>query len=352
MVTPNVADSLKNDFIDVNILPKHTEVVVAGFSQSFIDANWEEIKNSEEIQSWMLGIANQIPYLRPLAVPGTDGGTLKEKKARINKVVILIISALWNNWCNFGDKGGVKARNATNDYVPALHTSVAHFLFQTLQSKLRSMRGTSSRKGRRGKKIKGEYDDVSSGSGNDGQGDEGSSSEEEDNDRAVTSKSKKPAPAEAKKRKKSSQKQKISEEERQKIAQIEQEKIWEEEAKAEDEYQSAAQERYRLREEAAALARVVVETPGMKEQRLAKEAAEALELKRKRENSVTVKLPNEAKKKTTRKKADEYEKIYGTSIYPDKRESPRKKGRTEESGSSSNQVVPQVVPRTKRNSRI
>jgi hypothetical protein len=90
----------------------------------------------------------------------------------------------------------------------------------------------------------------------------------------------------------------------------------------------------------------------MKEQRLAKEAAEAFELKRKRENSVTVKLPNEARKKTTRKIADEYEKIYGPSIYPVKRASPRKAARTEESGSSSNKVVPQVLPKAKRNSRI
>jgi hypothetical protein len=76
-------------------------------------------------------------------------------------------------------------------------------------------------------------------------------------------------------------------------------------------YQAQARERLRLKEEAAALAKIVVETPGMKERRLAKEASEAAELKRKRNNSVTVKLPNEAKKKTTKKVADEYEKIYG-----------------------------------------
>jgi len=141
--TPTFSESSKYAHIDVNVMPTHAEVVVAGFSQSFIDTNWEEIKNSEEIQIWMTGIANQIPYLRPLSLPEDEGGTLKDKKARINKVVTLVISALWNNWCNFGEKGGVKARNETNDFVPALHCSVAHFLFQTLQRKLRSMRGTS-----------------------------------------------------------------------------------------------------------------------------------------------------------------------------------------------------------------
>ena len=129
---------------------------------------------------------------------------------------------------------------------------------------------------------------------------------------------------------------------------IEQQKLWDKEGEEEDAYQEAARERLRLREEAAALAKIVVETPGMKERRLTQEANEAAELKRKRNNYVTVKLPNEAKKKTTRKVADEQEKIYGTSIYPDKRESPRKKGRKEESGSSSNEVV----PKAKRNSRI
>ena len=318
--SPNASFSSSNEVLNTNVPPTHGEIMIAGFAQAFIDANWEDIMKSSELQVWMTGIGTQTAYLRPLTVAGCN---LVDKKARINKVVTLVLSALWNNWCNFEDKGGVKARTSTSETVPALHTSVADFLFKTLQRKLRSMRGTSSRKGRRGKNNKGDEDDDSDGEGDD--------EDEEDENKSVFTPQN--SIDRTPKAKNSNKKQKIAEETRK---QEEQQQIWDEEQEAELRYQKESTERRLAKEEnekrkreAAALAKVPIETPAMKEKRI----AEALEYQRQKENSVIVKAPGQAKRRVTKNVAQELEKLHGDGIYPrEKRESPRKVARTEKTG--------------------
>ena len=44
--TPNSVASSSNEVINSNVVPTHGEIMFAGFSEAFIDANWENVKKS------------------------------------------------------------------------------------------------------------------------------------------------------------------------------------------------------------------------------------------------------------------------------------------------------------------
>ncbi len=123
-------------------IPTHNDIIVQGFSQSFIDSDWVEVQKSVQMEQWCSQLANNLDFFASLRVPYGDH---KDKKSKIFKVVSLIISALWNNGVNFGDLGGQKARGETSENVPAIHESVSSHLFKLIQKKIRSKRGTNRR---------------------------------------------------------------------------------------------------------------------------------------------------------------------------------------------------------------
>ena len=75
-------------------LPTINEVVENGFSQSFIDAEWEKIYLTEQMDIWVSQLGYNLPFFTSLRIPDGD---YSDKKPKVFKVTSLMISALWNN---------------------------------------------------------------------------------------------------------------------------------------------------------------------------------------------------------------------------------------------------------------
>jgi hypothetical protein len=82
------------------------------------------------MQGWFNGMATTLPYLSVLSEPSFDN---KQKKYRIKKIVPLILSVLYNNFCDFGENGGGKKsrEDEGNDIVPLLHVDISNYVFQS-----------------------------------------------------------------------------------------------------------------------------------------------------------------------------------------------------------------------------
>ena len=136
-----------------NVEPDVGEVMAAGFDQSFVDEKWETIEASGELDNWLMEISCYLPFLYSVAEPNCG---LSEKRRKIRYVVSMVVSALYNNGCDFGINGGKKHDTQLDDKVPPINAGVFTTLYTRIQKKLRYRR--SNRKRDSAKKLVSEDD--------------------------------------------------------------------------------------------------------------------------------------------------------------------------------------------------
>ena len=118
------------------------DIMLAGFDPCFIDGEWTAIKKSVEMNDWMKEIAIGLPYLQSVSEPNCN---MVEKRKKIKLVVSMVMSALYNNGCDFGDLGGKKPETQMGDKVPPINNEVYLGLYNQIQKKLRYKRSNRKR---------------------------------------------------------------------------------------------------------------------------------------------------------------------------------------------------------------
>ena len=123
-------------------MPSYNEILIQGFSHSFIDANWVDIWKCQQMEFWLSQLGTNLPYFASLRIPDGD---YSDKKTKILNVVSLVISVLWNNGVDFDDLGGQKPRGEQSEIVPAIRETVTKHLYKVILTRIRSKRGTIKR---------------------------------------------------------------------------------------------------------------------------------------------------------------------------------------------------------------
>ena len=136
----NIYDNISD--LHSNTEPSVDEVMACGFDQVFVDAKWSTIEKSVELDDWMKEVAITLPFLYSIALPNCNK---LEKKRKIKLVVALVMSALYNNGCDFEHFGEKKPDAQLDDKVPIINAGVYSYLFDIIQTKLRYKRSNMKR---------------------------------------------------------------------------------------------------------------------------------------------------------------------------------------------------------------